>query len=155
MDYYPDLFVNGKEVPRSFSSRLTSDFLKELGQSTTIGDDTPTEELEADTQRFTRTVRKMQSSPLTEEQISKYIEAKCWINGIYLNSMDTEYLINCKNYATQRLYNKWYWKFFLNLVNEEIVNRDVAIGPKKYYPGTENIPRRGGNQNYSSYGSRF
>ena len=80
---------------------------------------------------------------LTDTQIKKYIDAKCWVNGIYLDSLDTEYLVNCKKFASQRLYDKWYWKFFLNLVNEEILNRDVAIGPKRYYPGTENIPRRG------------
>ena len=89
---------------------------------------------------------------LTDEQIQLYIEDKCWINGIYLNSMDTEYLVNCKNYASQRLYSKWYWRYFLNLVNEEIINRDVAIGPKRFYPGTENIPRRGCNGTYRSYG---
>ena len=80
--------------------------------------------------------RKSGSPKLTDEQIKRYIEAKCWVNGIYLNSLDTEYLVNCKKFASQRLYDKWYWKYFLNLVNEEILNRDVAIGPKRYYPGT-------------------
>lgn len=90
---------------------------------------------------------------LTDDKIREFIEAKCWVNGIYLDSLDTEYLVNCKKFALNRLYSRWYWKYFLNLVNEEILNRDVAIGPKRYFPGTENIPRRG--DFYSSHGRNY
>lgn len=100
-------------------------------------------------------LKRTSSSRLTDDQIKRYIEAKCWINGTYLNSLDTEYLVNCKKFASQRLYNKWYWKYFLNLVNEEILNRDVAIGPKRYYPGTEDIPRRGDNNGYGYRSARY
>lgn len=100
-------------------------------------------------------LKRSSSSKLTEDQIKKYIEAKCWINGTYLNSLDTEYLVNCKKFASQRLYDKWYWKYFLNLVNEEILNRDVAVGPKRYYPGTEDIPRRGDNSGYGYRSARY
>lgn len=102
-----------------------------------------------------KSVSRTSTPKLTDDQIKRYIEAKCWINGTYLDSLDTEYLVNCKKFASQRLYNKWYWKFFLNLVNEEILNRDVAIGPKRYYPGTENIPRRGDNNGYGYRSARY
>lgn len=81
---------------------------------------------------------------LSENQIQKYIDARCWINGIFLDSMDTEYLLNCKNFALTKYHEKWYWPKFLSLVREEIQRRNQLIGPIRCYPGTENIPRRGG-----------
>ena len=92
---------------------------------------------------------------LTQDDIRKYIDAKCWINGTYISSLDTEYLINCKKFASQRFYDRWYWKYFLNLINEEIMNRDKKIGPRRYYPGTENIPRRGDNNGYRYKSARY
>lgn len=98
-------------------------------------------------QQISSTNNSKNKPKLTDAKIKEFIEAKCWVNGTYLNSLDTEYLVNCKKFAAQRLYEKWYWKYFLTLVNEEILNRDVVIGPKRYYPGTENIPRRGMSKN--------
>ena len=130
---------------------LNRELEKYLGNNTdTVYESAPVAVPESPAPVYTPPVsnRGSRSPKLTDDQIKRYIEAKCWVNGIYLNSLDTEYLVNCKKFASQRLYDKWYWKYFLNLVNEEILNRDVAIGPKRYYPGTENIPRRGDYYNH-------
>ena len=61
---------------------------------------------------------------LTFEQAYELINSKRFYNGTPVSGMSDDDLINCRKYAVDHYYDKWYWVHFYHLVNDEIRRRN-------------------------------
>ena len=60
---------------------------------------------------------------LTMDQAYELINSGKFYNGSVVSKMSTVDLMNCRKYAVDHYYDKWYWVHFYHLVNNEIKKR--------------------------------
>ena len=58
------------------------------------------------------------------DQAYKLINSGRFYNGTPVSEMDDDDLLNCRRYAVDHYYEKWYWVHFYHLVNDEIKRRN-------------------------------
>ena len=63
---------------------------------------------------------------LTMDQAYELINSGKFYNGSDVSEMSTTDLINCRKYAVDHYYDKWYWVHFYHLVNNEIKKRGIV-----------------------------
>ena len=72
---------------------------------------------------------------LTMDQAYELINSGKFYNGSVVSEMSTADLMNCRKYAADHYYEKWYWANFYHLVNNEIKKRGIVteIEVKSYW----------------------
>lgn len=63
---------------------------------------------------------------LTMDQAHELINAGKSYNGSVVSEMSTADLMNCRKYAVDHYYDKWYWAHFYHQVNNEIKKRGTV-----------------------------
>ena len=63
---------------------------------------------------------------LTLEQAYELINSDRFYNGTSVSKMSDADLVNCRKYAVDHYYEKWYWVHFYHMVNNEIKKRGIV-----------------------------